>query len=378
MFRLGLIAGILIILFALKEGRMPIFIFGLSLSIAFLLLYGLVRLGEREAFLPLFESRKIRGLKREWEKEKDRIERVKDWIERFASRFRRLVASEVLLTPSGEWHEWEIPGEEEDEKLLDFHLLLEEKGLPISVPVLRLLLNQRVLEERWERIEGIWSRFGAGTPHIDQVLGMAMEERSRSDGREILWTPFTLFYTLKRKYKESQMRRYFPGWRENPIASIEKKIEEMEELEQRKRRAGRLESLLTGKEGSFSLARFDERREPERFSEEVELLLQQLGYRILSHGERSGFVVERSGVRYYVLSLWREDGEPVGREGILEAYALHSIVKAHSAMVVTNRGFAPEAAAFASQLSVILVDRERLRDWLYRTEEKIEHLLPPG
>lgn len=376
MFRLGLITGILIILFALKEGRFLFFIIGVSMMLSFLLLYGVARIGRVESFLRLYESKRMRRLKREWEKESSRIEAVKDWINRFTGRFRRLVASDLLLTPEGDWLEWKVPAEEEEEKVLDFHLLLEEKGLPISIPLLRLLINQRVLEERWEKIEQIWNRYGAHPPGIGQVLGFAMEERSRTDTREELWTPFTLFYTLSKKFKASQLRRFFPGWKEDPIAAIERKIKEMEELEERKKRAGRLERLLTGKEGGFSLSRFDEEREPSRFAEEVELLLKQLGYRILSQGDAAGFVAERSGVRYYVLPLWRDEGEAVEREGILEAHALYSMAKAHSAMAVTNRRFTPEAAGLATRLGVILVDRERLRDWLYRTEEHLS-IIPP-
>ncbi|WP_028986767.1 restriction endonuclease [Thermicanus aegyptius] len=377
MFRLGIMTGVLLMLFALKEGRVSIFLLGLSLVFSFLVLLLVKQIGWAEGGLLPVESKKIRILKREWRKSEELILMAKDWIDRFAERFTRMVKSPVLLTPAGEWFEWEVPGEEGEDHLLDLHLLLEDKGIHLSLPLLRVLINRRILETRWARIELIWNSYGITPPTIDQVMAMAME-RGRVDVREELWTPYTLFYTLKRKYKEKELRRYFLGWKEDPLAAVAKKMNEMEEKEERKRRMSRLELFLSGKEGGFHLDRFDQQGDPLLFSHEVEALLLQMGYRKIPTEEEKGFCVERSGVRYLVLPLWCPEGGRVNRDGILEAHALRSMAKAHTTMVVTNRGFVPAASSLASRLGVILVDRERLQDWLYRNQEWEGLPSPPG
>lgn len=374
MNKLGILTGVLLMIFGIIEQTTLIFSIGMSLM--FISLLGeLFRTKLFYRIAGLSTRLQVRELENYRLQNQQILQDAGEWLDRFASRFHSLINSTYAINPDGTIRLHKVESERADGETLfnEFKDFLVRKGIQIKDECLRMEINQRVLQKRMEQFRIVLSTIIDKKPTLGELLQIFVEEEKRvesTSSHHQFWNRSLLLIYIGAEYTDTEIRQLFPRGYRNLKQEIDTYLRQLEQEHAIRWRLGQLEEWLVGVEDEFvvTIQHFDRSvHQYTDFRMGIVYLLEKIGYRVsLPDNPEDGvdLLVERSGVRHGVILKPLEDNQSITTHSIHESHTARTLAKLQSLMLITNRSYTPPALTLASKLGLICIDREKLIEWL--------------
>ncbi len=373
MNKIGMLTGILVVIFGIVEKMTPIFYIGLGFLIVSLLAE-LFRGKIGNIFSRIALHMKTLGLRRYRKHHYSLFQQAEEWFQRLASQYPFFVKSDYMLNKDGSVTVSRMLQEKEEAEVVlhDFVLLLQQKGIIIMDEWIRLEMNRHVMQRRIHSLESMMGFDFARKPTIPELLQIFIEEGPRVEGISSyrnFWNRAVLLYYIESNYTLDERYQSFSRTRKMD-ESIDQVLQKLDQEYRVLWRLQQLEEWLLGSKRSeaFSIHQFDQTiRQFSEFRKGIVYVLEKLGYRVtLPNGAETAIhlIIERSKIIHGVILQPLEEGYSISVSLIHELHTVRTLADLQSIWIITNRDFAIDAKALATKLGFICIDRERLSEWM--------------
>lgn len=374
MNKMGILTGVILMIFGVIEQNTLALSIGLSLMI--ICLAGELYKGRLRSIVERISLHlRIGNLVRDRKQHQHMLQEADEWVNRFAIRYQALLQSAYFLTLDGKIQLRSIEAEKEDGEavLAEFTLFLRRKGFQVKVEWLRMEINDRIFRNRIGQFQMMLATITEERPTLEELLQIYVEEERRLYSlmeKHLSWNRRILLLYIQAYYPQDEVRQILSRRSRLLESKLTQHLQKLEQELATRIRLGKLEKWLIGTQEEIvvSIAQFDQNVDQfTDFRMGIVYLLEKIGYRVTLPSEASegiDLLIERSNMRYGVVIKPLSVDDAIDISIIHEAHTVRTLAQLQSMMLITNRSITPPAIQLAKKLGLICIDREKLCEWL--------------